>query len=67
MHECIYFQEWSLTEESPIRYETIVKFQVKMSGIITCVACNEVGCETAREVIFVSGECLETIFLRDFG
>lgn len=49
-----YILEWTLTEESPIRYETIVKFHVKMTGIITCVACNEVGCEMAREVIFVS-------------
>ncbi|XP_051172490.1 vascular endothelial growth factor receptor 1-like isoform X2 [Leptopilina boulardi] len=46
--------EWSLTEESPIRFETIVKFQVKMSGVITCLACNEVGCEMAHEVVLVS-------------
>ncbi|XP_051172496.1 vascular endothelial growth factor receptor 1-like [Leptopilina boulardi] len=46
--------KWTLTEKSPIMFETIVEFQVKMSGNITCIACNTVGCRTISKKIFVS-------------
>ncbi|XP_051172493.1 vascular endothelial growth factor receptor 1-like isoform X2 [Leptopilina boulardi] len=46
--------KWTLREKSPIMFETIVKFHVEMSGNITCIACNAVGCRTISKEIFVS-------------
>jgi len=41
---------------SNYKYESRAKMPIEVSGIVTCKACNSLGCDSVTENIFVSGE-----------